>query len=92
MLVEFVEIHYITENYGISELEIQEWIQMKIIHPFDSVALIFDKEDIDRIRLICELKNQCDPNLYSLEVILHLIDQLNYLYKKKMTSFFDWYA
>jgi DNA-binding transcriptional MerR regulator len=82
MSVEIYKIHYICENYGISQTEIHEWIQMEIIHPFDSSELLFDKEDLDRIRLICELKSQCDPNIHSLEVILHLIDQLNYLQKK----------
>ncbi len=79
MSAKVFEIHYICENYGLSEPEVQEWIEMKIIHPFNPSELLFDKEDLERIRLICELKGHCEPNLESLEVILHLVDQINYL-------------
>ncbi len=79
---EVFELHYICEKYSIPAEEIHEWIQMEIIHPFNSSDLIFDKEDLARIGLICELKNHCDPNIQSLEVILHLIDQLHYFQKK----------
>ena len=77
----YYEIHYVCECYGISKNEVYEWIRMDIIHPFNASELIFDREDLERIRLICELKSHCDPNIQSLEVILHLIDQLNYLKK-----------
>lgn len=79
---EIFQIHYICENYGLSTTEVREWIQVELIHPFNPSDLLFDREDLERIRLICELKNHCDPNIQSLEVMLHLIDQLNYLQKK----------
>ena len=82
MSKEIFHFTYLSQNYGVSREEVVEWIDVEIIHPYDSSDLLFDKEDLRRIGLICELREHCNPNIESLQVILHLIDQLNHLHNK----------
>jgi len=79
---EIFEIHYISTSYGVSREEVIQWIEIEIIHPYNAEDLLFDLEDLQRIRLICDLKEYCDPNKESLQTIMHLIDQLNYYHNK----------
>ena len=76
------EIHYISTHYGVSTEEIIQWVDVEILRPCDPQELLFDDEDLQRIQLICELRDQCNPNIESLQVILHLIDQLNFVHNK----------
>ena len=43
------------------------------------MATPLDLEDLTRIHLIAELKHDFEVNDESIPIILHLIDQLNYL-------------
>ena len=69
-------------NFDISEDDILTWIEFNIIHPYNSEDLVFDNDDLKRIELICGLKQHCNPNDESLQVILHLLDQINFLHKR----------
>lgn len=73
----------ITQHLAIEKDEVIEYIQEKIIRPYDDENLIFDEEDFGRLALICELKENCSPNIESLQVILHLIDQIHHLQRSQ---------
>jgi hypothetical protein len=67
---------------GFDKNEIFDFMDHEIIVPFDSVSLIFDDEDLSRLRLLRDLKDNCDTNLDSYKVILHLVDQIHFLQNK----------
>jgi DNA-binding transcriptional MerR regulator len=69
----------IVEQTGLEEDQIVFFIEQQIIQPFDISEKLFDEEDLARLFLIKDLMEQCNPNSESLEVILHLIDQLHVL-------------
>ncbi|MDO9183286.1 MAG: chaperone modulator CbpM [Bacteriovorax sp.] len=52
-----------------------EWIL-----PYDLEKLLFDEDDIARIILISELREDLGVNNEGVPIILHLIDQLNHLH------------
>jgi chaperone modulatory protein CbpM len=60
---------------------ILQFISYSWIIPVDSENYLFDEEDIARILLICDLQDQLGVNEEAVPVILHLIDQLNYLHR-----------
>lgn len=82
MSKEVYELKYICTEHQLSEQELFDWIELEIIHPYNSERLLFDEEDIRRIAFICELKKDCSANNESLQVILHLLDQVYFLHKK----------
>jgi DNA-binding transcriptional MerR regulator len=61
---------------GISINTIEDFVVYSWIKPKDEVKRILDQEDIERIKLISELKHM-DVNDESISIILHLVDQLN---------------
>ena len=65
---------------GIKQEAIIEFINSEWIQPVDPIHLLLDKEDIARIQLISELKENLGVNDESVPIILHLIDQLNHLH------------
>ena len=73
------EMSFICEELQLDEMTIQDWINCRLVRPSDLSGPYFDEEDFSRIRLITEIKNICEANEESLEVILHLIDQIHYL-------------
>ncbi|MBN21484.1 MAG: hypothetical protein CL678_09385 [Bdellovibrionaceae bacterium] len=82
MSVTTYEISTICTQYGLEEEQVLEWIELEIIHPFNLEDLLFDQEDFQRIGLICELKNSYGSNSESIQMILHLIDQIHYLQRR----------
>jgi chaperone modulatory protein CbpM len=64
---------------GVSREVIVYYVQESWVSPIDPRELIFDEEDIARIKLIHELRRDLGVNDESIPIILHLIDQLNYL-------------
>ena len=60
------------------------FIEEKWIVPFDKVHNQFDEEDIARMRLILDLKNQFGVNDEAIPIILHLIDQLH-IYRRGLS-------
>lgn len=75
-------LEIVIHETGFKEDEVYALIEHEIIAPYDQSNLIFDEEDLRRLKLVRELKENCEPNFESLQVILHLIDQINYLQKK----------
>ena len=74
-------LEVITQIIEFDEVDILHFIESNIISPYNCDDLLFDEEDLARLRLISELQDQCGPNEESLQVILHLIDQIHYLRK-----------
>lgn len=75
-------LEIILNETGFQEDELNEFIKHEIISPFDEKHLLFDEEDLTRLKLVRELKENCDPNFEALEVILYLVDQINFLQRK----------
>jgi chaperone modulatory protein CbpM len=67
---------------GIEPEMIITFIEQEWIEPIDREHLMFDEEDLARVRLIKELKDVFEVNDEAVAVILHLVDQLNYLQLK----------
>ena len=72
-------------EYGLTHEVIQKFISEEWITPYDLDLLLFDDEDLARVGLICELKNNLGVNDEAMTIILHLIDQLN-LVKRMRTN------
>ena len=65
---------------GVDQSFIQQFITEEWIIPADPGKLFLDDEDIERIKLIWELKEDLGVNDDAVPIILHLIDQLNHLH------------
>ncbi len=74
-------LEIITQKVGLAKEEILRLVESDLISPYNYDELLFDEEDLGRLGLICQLREQCDPNEESLQVILHLIDQIHFLHK-----------
>jgi len=72
------EITEIIELYQINEFFINDCIEREWIVPADLQKKILDMEDISRILLIKDLKDDFGVNDESVPIILHLIDQLHW--------------
>jgi len=75
-------LEIILDETGFAEEELLEMIEHEVISPFDHSNMMFDQEDLRRLVLVKQLKENCNPNMESLEVILHLLDQIHYLRRK----------
>ena len=62
---------------GTSKEIILHFIDENWLDPIDREHVIFDDEDVARIKLIVELKEEFGVNDEAVPIILHLIDQLN---------------
>lgn len=82
MNISVYKLEYICLQNSISEEEVYQWIELEIIHPYDLENMLFDEEDLKRIGFICDLRERCSPNKESLQVILHLLDQVQFLQRK----------
>ena len=89
------EITELIRIYGINEILITTCIQMEWIIPIDNEKKLLDSEDLARIMLIKDLKEDFGANDESIPIILHLIDQLHwsqtqlkhYIIRKKNRKF-----
>lgn len=72
----------ISETYGIPPNLIVHFIEEEWINPIDLELKMFDEEDVCRILLIQDLKERLGVNDEAVPVILHLVDQLNYIIDK----------
>jgi chaperone modulatory protein CbpM len=72
------EITEIIELYEVNEFFISDCIERNWIIPIDTNGKILDKEDIARILLIKDLKEEFGANDESIPIILHLVDQLHW--------------
>jgi hypothetical protein len=72
------EITEIIELYKVNEFFIYDCIEREWIIPIDTRKKLLDREDIARILLIRDLKEDFGVNNESIPIILHLIDQLHW--------------
>jgi hypothetical protein len=75
-------LEIVLEKTGLCESDLLELIGLELISPFDHQNLLFDEEDLRRVELIQQLKDNCHSNYESIQVILHLVDQIHYLRRK----------
>ncbi|MEZ4814178.1 MAG: chaperone modulator CbpM [Bdellovibrionota bacterium] len=68
---------------AIEEETLESFIQREWLKPLDQDTMKFDDEDMRRLVLILELQRDFNVNEEGLDIILHLLDQLNSL--KKLT-------
>jgi len=72
----------VAEDLGIDPEIIVEFISYQWITPMDQQARYLDEEDVARIGLIRDLKENFGVNDEAIPIILHLIDQLNHLHNQ----------
>ena len=72
------EITEIIQLYEVDEIFICDCIEREWISPIDKQKKFLDEEDIARILLIRDLKEDFGVNDEAVPIILHLIDQLNW--------------
>lgn len=65
---------------GVNPELIKQFITSEWIDPLEPNELKLDEEDIARIQLICELRQDLGVNDEAVPIILHLIDELNHLH------------
>lgn len=73
------KITEIIESHNLSEVFIYQCIEKEWIVPSDMKNTYFDQEDISRILLIKDLKEDFGVNDESVPLILYLIDQMHWL-------------
>lgn len=73
------ELSYVCQEFEVPEDTIYSWIECHLIEPAEVQGPLFDEEDLARIKLLIDLKNLYNTNNESLEVILHLVDQIHHL-------------
>jgi hypothetical protein len=64
---------------GVSDQVIIRYIEEEWVHPIDTELHMLDEEDVSRIILIQDLREKFGVNDEAIPVILHLIDQLNFI-------------
>lgn len=70
------------EKCSLDQESILQFISEEWITPKDKGRLLFDEDDVCRIQLIAELKNDLGVNNEGIPIILHLVDQLHHLHFK----------
>lgn len=75
--MKFTKIEDAYDLCGVKKEIIFHFIEEDWIHPADQEHNALDEEDLARIRLIRELKDEFGVNDEGLSIILNLIDQLN---------------
>jgi chaperone modulatory protein CbpM len=76
------EVTEIIEIYKLNEIFIYDCIEREWIIPVDLNKMLLDDEDIGRILLIKDLKEDFGVNDEGVPIILHLIDQLHWSQSK----------
>jgi chaperone modulatory protein CbpM len=71
--------HEVSQEYSISEDHLEQFIIEEWITPYDEEEMLFDEEDIARMNLICELRDDLGVNDESIPIILKLLDQLHHV-------------
>jgi len=68
----------IIELYNVNEILVYDCIDREWVIPADADKRLLDIEDVARILLIRDLKEDFGVNNESVPIILHLIDQLHW--------------
>jgi chaperone modulatory protein CbpM len=72
----------ISDYCGVSSTTIVHFIEEEWIYPANMEQQLFDEEDVSRILLIQDLKEKFGVNDEGVPLILHLIDQINFILHK----------
>jgi hypothetical protein len=72
-------IHEVSAFCGVSTTMIVHFIEEEWVRPIDSELKLLDEEDVCRILLIQDLQEKFGVNDEGVPLILHLIDQINYI-------------
>ena len=72
-------LHEVSEYCGVSTTTIVHFIEEEWITPIDHELQMLDEEDVSRILLIQDLQEKFGVNEEGIPLILHLIDQINYI-------------
>ena len=78
--VTFFKISEAAYRCNVATEDIVQFISHEWVQPHDFENLLLDEDDIARILLIVDLRNQMGVNDEGVPIILHLIDQLNHLH------------
>jgi hypothetical protein len=69
----------VSEISGIPSTVIVHFIEEEWVNPIDQELKMLDEEDVCRILLIHDLQEKFGVNDEAVPVILHLVDQLNFI-------------
>ncbi len=72
-----IELSFICEELELDEETVLSWVNCRLVQPADLDGPVFDEEDFSRICLIADLRKTYNTNDESLEVIMHLVDQIH---------------
>lgn len=75
--MKYINIDDAFDLCGVKKEIIIYFIEQEWIHPADQESVGLDEEDLARIRLIRDLKEEFGVNDEGLSIILNLVDQLN---------------
>ena len=76
------QVEEISTISGIEQKIIMEWIEKEWIIPVHTETLTnpeLDSEDLARVQLIQNLRDEMGVNDEGVSIVLHLLDQLHYL-------------
>lgn len=79
MTPKLMKLVHVCTCLEIEHEKVVEWINLNLIIPHDAQNLLFDEEDLERMRLIQNLQDFHGANIESAEIILHLLDQIHIL-------------
>ena len=74
-----IEMSFICEQLELDEQTVLSWVKCRMVQPMDLEGPYFDEEDFSRICFIADLRKTYNTNDESLEIILHLVDQIHNL-------------
>lgn len=74
-------LHEVSDYCGVSTTTIVRFIEEEWITPIDHESHMLDEEDVCRILLIQDLQEKFGVNDEGIPLILHLVDQINFIMK-----------
>jgi len=66
-------------EFNIDENELKSFVREEWLIPIEDECLLFDEEDLARIELIKDLRDELDVNDEGISIILNLLDQIHAL-------------
>lgn len=82
-----IKLEEVCRLSGVDEEIIIHFIEEDWVHPSQEDGSLMDEEDLARIRLICELKDEFGVNDEGVSIILQLLDQLNRMHLELAKKF-----
>ncbi|MBC7691663.1 MAG: hypothetical protein H7222_07820 [Methylotenera sp.] len=69
----------VSEIWGFEHAYVVHCVRSHWVVPAEPIEVRFDEEDVARLKLIRELQTELGVNDDAIPIILHLLDQLNYI-------------